>query len=383
FLLLPPIFLLSYQAIIAARGNALLSVSLRGQSQYATSWYFQGNRSVESLTIPTTGIFKKGSWTTELTYKPTSPPSASQIKTLWRVKIDSNNYYLLTVETNGAIKLTVCRNSTQYCISTTSNYVTTGGTYSIMAAGNGSVIRLCINGSQIGSDVSYTEPIGNLLNQMSLGCCQDGSSYTAQADGLIDDVRFSNCARTSAQHQTAYLSNQPLPIDSNTTFKEEFDGNLQGLANGQGGTGIESYWNYTDFDLGGGWTASINTYNLNLVLQKDLFTIPGRGLPLQDTITYNSTAEGTGWQSPSDTRLSELQNGNVIFTDTDGSSHTFTYNSGNYTSPPGIYLTLHKDGPGNFTITDKQRNTYIYQDFKPYQYKERRTAFLLRNGKNR
>jgi len=40
FLLLPPIFLPSYQAFIAARGNALLSVSLRGQSRFRIVWGF-------------------------------------------------------------------------------------------------------------------------------------------------------------------------------------------------------------------------------------------------------------------------------------------------------------------------------------------------------
>ena len=266
------------------------------QKPYVTSWYWQGSRSAESLTIPTTGIFKKGSWTTELTYIPISPRNPGQAKTLWRVKIDTNNYYSLTVESTGAIKLTVCRNGTKYSISTANNYINPGQTYSIMAAGNGTKIRLCINGGQIGGDVSYTEPSGNLIGIMSLGCCVDGSTYTSQADGLFDDVRFSNTAHTANDHQTAFNNNQPLPIDSDTTFKDEFDGNLQGLASGQGTTGIESYWNYVGLDLGGGWTASINTYNSNLVLHKTLFTIPGRGLPLQESITYNSTAKGAGWQ---------------------------------------------------------------------------------------
>ncbi|MFA5252999.1 MAG: LamG-like jellyroll fold domain-containing protein [Phycisphaerae bacterium] len=318
------------------------------QKPYATSWFWatgDPSRAAESLTIPTTGIFKKNSWTTELTYKPICPANESQRKTLWRVNIDTNNYYSLTVETDGAVKLTVCGNGTQYSISTESDYIDPGDIYSIMAAGNESVIRLCINGEQIGSDVYYIEPTGNLPARMSLGCNQTSwLNCTEQADGLLDNVRFSNIAHTKQQHQGVH--NQLLPINSDTTFKDEFDGNPQGLASGLGGTGIESYWNYVDLDLRGGWTASINTFNSNLVLHKTLFTIPGRGLPMQESITYNSTAEGTGWQLASGTRiseLSELQNGDVILTDTDGSSHTFTYNSGNYIAPPGIYLTLHKE----------------------------------------
>lgn len=53
-------------------------------------------------------------------------------------------------------------------------------------------------------------------------------------------------------------------------------------------SGFKSYWNYSDMSLGGGWNASVNTYNLNLILGKTLFTIPGRGFPLGESITYNS-----------------------------------------------------------------------------------------------
>lgn len=46
-------------------------------------------------------------------------------------------------------------------------------------------------------------------------------------NGLIDDLRISNRARTLAEHQAAYNSNQPLPVDAATTLKISFDGSLE------------------------------------------------------------------------------------------------------------------------------------------------------------
>ncbi len=45
-------------------------------------------------------------------------------------------------------------------------------------------------------------------------------------NGLIDDLRISSRARTDAEISTAYSSNAPLPVDADTTYKLNFDGNL-------------------------------------------------------------------------------------------------------------------------------------------------------------
>ena len=143
------------------------------------------------------------------------------------------------------------------------------------------------------------------------------------------------------------------------------------------GSGIETYWNYTGMDLGGGWDLSVNTNNLNLILGKALFSIPGRGIPIGEIITYNSlngstSNFGMGWGLGSDTSLAEQGDGSVLYYQGDGSIHQFIPNgSGGYTSPPGIYLTLQKQSPGNFTITDKAQNIYTYQNNKPTQIVDR------------
>jgi len=45
-------------------------------------------------------------------------------------------------------------------------------------------------------------------------------------NGLIDDLRISNRARTDAEILSAYQSGQPAPVDANTILKADFDGNL-------------------------------------------------------------------------------------------------------------------------------------------------------------
>ena len=154
-----------------------------------------------------------------------------------------------------------------------------------------------------------------------------------------------------------------------------FDGNL--YTTDMWGTGILPYWNYSTASLGGGWDTSVNTFNLNLIMSKALFDIPGRGLPIGESITYNSIDGrngplGIGWHLGSDTSLIETRDGSVVYNDGDGSAYIFTPNgSRGYTSPPGIYLTLQKTAPGNDTITDKSQNVYTYQNGKPTQSVER------------
>ena len=146
---------------------------------------------------------------------------------------------------------------------------------------------------------------------------------------------------------------------------------------GSDGAGIESYWSYSGTDLGGGWEASVNTCNLNLVLSKALMFIPGRGLSIGDSITYNSLDTrggpiGIGWHLGTDISVTERQDGTVLYIEGDGSSHVFTPNgSGGYTAPPGIYLTLQKLAPGNFKITDIKQNVYTFVNGKPSQFTDR------------
>lgn len=281
---------------------------------------------------------------------------------LWNAKINSDNYYILGTNQNGYIYGTVCSSGTQRTI--VSNIVPVVGTsYTIMFAGDGNNIRLCVNGIQAGNDTTYVEPAGNLPTNMYVGSSSTGSN---QCNGIIDDLRISTRARTLTEHQAAYSSGQALPIDDATTLKMNFDGDL--YTTDLYGTGILPYWNYTSASLGGGWNSLANTFNLNLLLSKSLFSVPGRGIAIGESITYNSIDGrngplGIGWHLGSNAVLTECKDGSVVYNGGDGSAYTFIPDgSGGYTSPAGIYLTLSKISAGSFTITDKNQNIYSFQN---------------------
>lgn len=51
-------------------------------------------------------------------------------------------------------------------------------------------------------------------------------NISGNTNSLIDDLRISSRARTDAEISAAYNSNQPLPVDEDTTWKSSFDGHL-------------------------------------------------------------------------------------------------------------------------------------------------------------
>ncbi|MHB1418241.1 MAG: RCC1 domain-containing protein [Bacillota bacterium] len=172
-----------------------------------------------------------------------------------------------------------------------------------------------------------------------------------------------------------------LSVDPNWLKKAAYPVTIDPTINltGSEGTGYKRFWNYTQTGLGGGWGFSVNTFNTNLLLSKTLFQIPGRGIPIGESITYNSQDNtvgplGLGWHLGNDISLTEKSDNSVIYIAGDGGVYLFTPNdSGGYNAPPGVYLTLAKDASGIFTITDKAQTvtTFAYQTGKPTQIVDR------------
>jgi len=200
------------------------------QKPFATSWITGGSsRAAETCTVPTAGVFYKGNWTIEATIRINSINS-SIAQEIVRYDIDSNDYFLFRIE-NGYLVLKICSGGTLYSI-TDSTQLTPGVSYAVMAAGNGSVMRLCKNGAQIGSDTSYVEPVGTLPANLGIGYYPAGG--TEQLDGPITDFRISSRARTLAEHQAYVSSGLPQAWDIDTTCLLSFAGNLNQPATRQG-----------------------------------------------------------------------------------------------------------------------------------------------------
>ncbi len=194
------------------------------QKAYATSWILGGTtRSPETMIIPTAGILTPGNWTVEFVFKPTSVMNAGGNKGLLAIDIDGNNYYHLFVDVTGALRFHVASGGTQYQADSGAGFITQGSTYVIMISCNGSTMLTCCNGNQIRSS-SYIEPVGALPTFFYAGSLTGG---TTPANGIIDDLRISNVARTITDHKNYISSNRPLPVDADTTLKMDFDQTLR------------------------------------------------------------------------------------------------------------------------------------------------------------
>ena len=130
-------------------------------------------------------------------------------------------------------------------------------------------------------------------------------------------------------------------------------------------TGIEDYWSYA---------GNVNVHNGNLYLSDDDVTLPGKGIPIQVSRSYNSRAGsfnstyGHGWQFNVGMSLKyqdPYSSKVILFTDDDGTKHVFTELDGQdgvWDAPPGMDLTLkyQSGSPAYYIITDKAQTKYTF-----------------------
>jgi hypothetical protein len=193
------------------------------QKAYALTFPGYGaTRAAEILTIPTAGILTKGNWTVELIVNVPNLTGISDL-IIWDCAIAASNRYVLYITSTGYLRVLVISGGVSYQI-TGATLLNINTAYNIGFSCNGSVIRLYKNGVRVGLDTSYVEPVGILPANMYAG-----SRYTGgyQINGLIDDLRISNIARSDDEILADYNSGVTLPIDEHTTAKMAFDGTLE------------------------------------------------------------------------------------------------------------------------------------------------------------
>ena len=193
---------------------------------YSTTWQPYGlERKDEIVTVPTAGVFYKGDWTVELTYRPDNGPCSEHWNVLWQCYIDTWNWYELAVEqTTGVFKLRVRKGIPIYEVSG-GGPIVAGTDYQIMASGDGSTLTLAVNGVLIGT-TAYEEPFGYLPTNMYIGCSYTEAGAQHFGNGIFDDLRISDEVRTLAEHQTYVSSGTHLPTDEHTTYHMFFNDSL-------------------------------------------------------------------------------------------------------------------------------------------------------------
>jgi len=195
-----------------------------------------------------------------------------------------------------------------------------------------------------------------------LGADLPGSTTTSVCGGT--PLASHDSAPQSFQVWTqpsASLANPPTPAQNDTL-------------------GLERYYDYRTVQTGAGSSANVNLATGNLVWNDVPVLDPGQGLSSFVEVTYNSQQRlsdlnllnqggtsqilstgydqiGQGFSLGIDglTRLNEQldlsqqANGEVSFTDVDGTHHTFVYSNGQWVAPPGGFLHLRAWNPAPYT----------------------------------
>lgn len=207
---------------------------------YATS-FTPSIRSPETLTIPTAGVLNPQEGTVEFWWNPLMPASGiiSQQTSPKLCQIGSYN-------SNGSITLWAFTKSgaepslmlyvkgqsaTGWSLNTTVKASGSGWYrpnefhYFAISWTNGNNFRVYMDGVLIGGPYTIADPISSFAGGIAYfpGDGTGGTDIKGTTNSLIDVLRISNKARTDAEIAAAYASGQPLPVDSNTTLKMDFD----------------------------------------------------------------------------------------------------------------------------------------------------------------
>ena len=122
--------------------------------------------------------------------------------------------------------------------------------------------------------------------------------------------------------------------------------------------GVQSFW---------GYSGQVNVHNGNLILSATDVTLPGKGIPISISRTYNSRAVspsghpfGYGWTYNVGMSVSTVDGSAVMYTDGDNTSYCFVKaKDGTYTSPVGVYLILRSES-GVYTLEEESGTKYYF-----------------------
>lgn len=113
---------------------------------------------------------------------------------------------------------------------------------------------------------------------------------------------------------------------------------------------------------------SVNTFNGNLFQQRTDVFIPGRGLSLEITFSYNSNqlgenrGKGNGWRLNYDMCYQLMPDQSVVIDRMDGRRDTFTLDNGIYLKPTGIFDSLSQPVANQFELRMKNGTKYFFEN---------------------
>lgn len=187
------------------------------QLPYSTT-YSVASRVGESATIPKMA-FSPSQGTIEAWVKPQRNPGQA-IQMITDVAETGNNGLILCLGTNGKFTIQAGTGSGIIAASSTS-VATSNNWYDVVGKWDSTGVTIYVNGVKQG----FTAGSPNILLNSTPTIGREAWA-NRWFDGLIDDFRISSVSRTDAEILANYNSGQALPVDGNTTYKLNFDGNL-------------------------------------------------------------------------------------------------------------------------------------------------------------
>lgn len=112
----------------------------------------------------------------------------------------------------------------------------------------------------------------------------------------------------------------------------------------------------------------VNTFSGNLLLNRALVLVPGKGLPFHPYLTYNSDHRlvsspfGMGWNLSYNIRYTRDSAGNAFIAWGDGRVDSFTFFDCLFTPPAGLYMTLTEPVHGQLLLKTKRGVEFHFDD---------------------
>jgi len=188
---------------------------------YATS-FINGTRAADLLTVPTTGIFPDvTNFSIELFAKADTVKTDGYQGIFGGRNIGGAPPVDLLIHTNNNLYL-FYYDSTETSLFINTGYSISNRTswhYYAVTFSNGTV-KLFVDGVKV-KEATITLKQYTGIGNFYLGRSISNSEYW---NGLIDNLRISNIARSDTEIANAYNSGQPLQADANTTLLLNFDG---------------------------------------------------------------------------------------------------------------------------------------------------------------
>lgn len=186
---------------------------------YATSWQIGGTaRAAELIEVPVSA-FNRSEFTIEGWVK---LDALKNWGWLWFVQTDANNYWDMYVNANGVLIFRVVSGGVGVSRTSANGLLVANTWFHFTATVKGNVARMYINGVKVGADLPIVEPVGTFASPLQLGRVGGANA----PNGLFDDVRISNIARSDAEIAAVAASGSPAPVDANATYKLSFDSSL-------------------------------------------------------------------------------------------------------------------------------------------------------------